>query len=64
MYYYLQKQKYVEYMNINKNLLVSGKILKSMDWFFTITSGQMLCWVLVKFMLDEYHVGVMHVEVN
>ena len=62
-HYYLQK-KNVQYTNIKKKILVSGKILKIMDWSFNITPGQILCWVLVVFMLYGYHVAVLNILGN
>ena len=47
-------------MNVNKNMLVSIIILKIMVCLFTITSGQILCWVLGMLLLDVYHVAVIN----
>ena len=59
-HYHLQK-KDVQYINIKKKILVSGRMLRSMVWFFAITSGQILCWVLVMLLCGGYHVAVMYV---
>ena len=59
--YHLQQKEDVWYMNIKKKMLVLRRILKSMVYFFTITSGNILCWVLVLSMLDRYHAAIIHV---
>ena len=59
MHYHFKKD--VEYINIKKKLLVSRIILKIMFWFYTITSGQTICWVLVMLLLYEYNVAIMYV---
>ena len=54
----------IQYMNIKKKMFVPRRILKTVVWFFTVTSGQILCWVLVVFLLDGYHVAVLNVYGN
>ena len=54
------QKKGVQYTNIKKKLLISGLILKIMVWLFIKTLGQILCWVLVIFMLDGYTVGILN----
>ena len=60
-HYHLQKKLYVQYMNIKKKMLVSGTILKTMILFLTITSGQIICWLLLILLLDGYHIAFLHV---
>ena len=58
--YHLQKD--VQYMNIKKNMLVSRIILRRTVCFFIITSGQILCCVLVMLLLYGYNVAIFHVK--
>ena len=53
-------KKDVQYMNIRKNKLVYRQLLKTVVLFFNITSGQILCWVLVMLLFDGYHSYVLH----
>ena len=55
------KEKDVQYRNIKKNAVGFNDNIKKNGLIFTITSGQILCWVLVMLLLDIYQVSVMHV---
>ena len=54
------KTKCDKYTNTKKKLLISIRILKIMNLFFTISLGQIICWVLVRLLLYGYHVSIMH----
>ena len=58
-HYHLQKKCAIH--EYQEKLLVSVIIFKIMVWFFTITSDNILCGLLVMFLLNVHHVAVLNV---
>ena len=56
-----KKKEDVQDMNSKKNLSVTRIIFISVVCFFTKTSRQILCLVLIILLLDLYHVSVLYV---